>query len=281
MVRTGVGVTRRARKHKLMRNVSQQLAPLDAPRARASSTLRTPCGPRHESIATQYPRRARSFARGLNWVARDVRARGRKNEDRVGRRWARGGDGGSCLELRLSSASWVIGKAPASAQQLGMSLGCSVMGERAMSVLCGLCGQIRNLIETRLPALRSCSASLPFLTCLLSSHSNTSHHCLFDTCIRLRVPCVSVFVTSCCSLPAPARNRTAQLEARVLRIVPRLHFAHQLLISLSGRSPRSARPLCSPRPVVFAAAAPPCFSPPREAAIEVDSPLGRAPAAWS
>ena len=64
----------------------------------------------------------------------------RKNEDRGGLWWWMSGDGGSCLGLRPASASWAIGKPPASAQQLGMSLGTSVMGERAMSVLCGLWG---------------------------------------------------------------------------------------------------------------------------------------------
>jgi hypothetical protein len=88
-----------------------------------------------------------------------------------------GGDRGSWLGLRLSSASWVIGKAPASAQQLGMSLGCSVMGERAVaaSVLCGLCRKLKKFNTDVSPG------AVPLLLCiflppralLLSSHSKT------------------------------------------------------------------------------------------------------------
>lgn len=113
----------------------------------------------------------------------------------VDRWWALGGDRGSWLELRLSSASWVIGKAPASAQQLGMSLGCSVMGKRAVaaSVLCGLCRQLRNLIQTCRPALCLCcsaSSSHPTPSCCPPTVRLTPHHnpplCI-PTCIRLRV----------------------------------------------------------------------------------------------
>lgn len=38
------------------------------------------------------------------------------------------------------------------------------MGERAESVLCGLCGQLKNLIQTRRPALRVLLCFLPHPT---------------------------------------------------------------------------------------------------------------------
>lgn len=198
----------------------------------------------------------------------------------VDRWWALGGDRGSWLELRLSSASWVIGKAPASAQQLGMSLGCSVMGKRAVaaSVLCGLCRKLKNLIQTCRPVLcLSCSASSshPTPSCCPPTVRLTPHHHPLRTDLHsLASSSVSdpaSSFASCCFLPAPARYRKA-LDARVLRIVtpaplctPNSNYSARTL-------PTGLLPLHSLSHELWflQTAAQTCFFPPREAAIEVD-----------
>jgi hypothetical protein len=216
--------------------------------------------------------------------SRDDRAPGRKREESrtggvcVDRWWVLGGDRGSWLGLRLSSASWVIGKAPASAQQLGMSLGCSVMGERAASVLCGLCRQLKNLIQTCRPALCLCcsaSSSHPTRSCCPPTVRLTPHHHPLHTDLHsLASSSVSdpaSSFASCCFLPAPARYRKA-LDARVLRIVTPAPLC-------TPNSNYSARTLPTGRlPLHFLShelwfsqtTAQTCFFPPREAAIEVD-----------
>ena len=134
-------------------------------------------------------------------------------------------------------------------------------------------------------------ASVPLLLCASSSHPTPS--CCPPT-VRLTPPPkpppspsplhtnlhslasssvsdpVSLF-TSCCFLPAPARNRTA-LDARVLRIVtpaplctPNSNYSARTLPT--GRLPLQS---LSHELWFLQTAAQTCFSPPREAAIEVD-----------